>query len=66
MKLKEVLVRRDQLKNHIYALKRSVSLCQMHLKDEEMIQHLTEIKQDLEGEYNELSQSLKPIEETEI
>jgi len=66
MKLKEVLAKRDQLKNHIYALKRSITLCDMYLKDDELIQDLEEIKHEMEAEFNELSNNLKFIEETEI
>ncbi len=66
MKMREVLAKRDQLKNHIYALKRSITLCNMHLKDDDMIRDLEEIKGAMEVEYDELSSTLKFIEETEI
>ncbi|MEN1759617.1 hypothetical protein [Anoxynatronum sibiricum] len=66
MKLKEVLAKRDQLKNQIYALKRSIALCQIHLKDEEMIQDLTDIKAILDSEFNDLSNGLQAIEEIEM
>ena len=63
MKLKEVLAKRDKLKNQIYALKRSIALCQIHLNDEEMIQDLTDVKAILESEFNELRNGLKTNEE---
>jgi len=66
MKLKEILIKRDQLKNHIYALKRAISLCHMYMKDDEMIQDLEEIKEALESEFNELSSNLSTIEEIEM
>lgn len=66
MKLKEILLKRDQLKNHIYALKRAITLCHMYMKDEEMIQDLESIKDSLENEFNELSNNLRTIEEIEM
>lgn len=66
MKLKEILIKRDQLKNHIYALKRAIALCHMYMKDDEMIQDLEEIKVELESEFNELNNNLSTIEEIEM
>lgn len=66
MKLKEILLKRDRLKNHIYAIKRAMTLCHMYMKDEEMIQELEEIKAEMETKYSELNENLKTIEEIEM
>ncbi len=66
MKLKEILIKRDQLKNHIYALKRAITLCHMYMKDDEMIQDLEEIKEELENQLDELNNNLTTIEEMEM
>lgn len=66
MKVKEVLLRRDQLKSYIYALDRSITYCEMNMHDDEMKKNLTDLRQEMHDKYQDLCNELLPIEEMEM
>jgi len=66
MKVREVLLKRDRLKNHLYAIKRAIVLSELYLKDDEVIQNLTEMKVELQEGLEETNKSLETIEDMEM
>lgn len=66
MLVKEILSRRDTLRNYLSALKRSIVQCELYMHDEEMIQHLQSLKAEVEKEYDEINKALKPFEDLEM
>lgn len=66
VKVREVLLERDRLKNNLYAIKRSIVLSEIYLKDEEVIENLMEMKVELEQAMDELTKSLETIEDMEM
>ena len=66
MLVKEILSRRDTLKNYLNALKRSIVQCELYMHDEEMLHHLEGLRKEVEKEYIEINSALKPFEELEM
>lgn len=66
MLVKEILSRRDTLRNYLSSLKRSIVQCELYMHDEEMLEHLNGLKAEVEKEYNEINSALKPFEELEM
>lgn len=66
MLVKEVLSRRDELKNYLYALKRSITHCELYMDDEDMANHLKALSKEIQKEFDEVDNALKPFEELQM
>ena len=66
MLVKEVLSRRDQLKNYLYELKRSIKHCEIYMDDEDMENHLKDLSNEIQKEFDEVDKALKAFEELEM
>lgn len=66
MLVKEILFRRDSLRNYLSALQRSIVQCELYMHDEEMLHHLQSLKTEVEKEYSEINSALKPFEDLEM
>lgn len=66
MLVKEVLSRRDELKNYLYALKRSIKHCELYMDDEDMENDLKNLSKEIQKEFDEVDKALKAFEELEM
>lgn len=66
MLVKEVLGRRDKLKNYSYGLKRSINYFRNTLGDQEMAQDLEDLHQEIQKEFEEISKALSTFENMEM
>ena len=66
MKVKEVLIRRDKLKDYLNALRRSITECELYMHDEKMLNDLESLRLEVEEEFIEVDGSLKTFEELDM
>lgn len=66
MLVKEVLHRRDKLKNYSYGLKRSINYFKNVLNDKEMAEDLEDLNKEIEQEFDEINKALSTFENLEM
>lgn len=63
MLIKEVIKRRDTLKNYLHSLSIASNYCKIQIGDKQMVDDLQALYKEMEKEFNEINDSLKPFEE---
>lgn len=66
MLVKEVLGRRDKLKNYAYGLQRSINYFRNTLGDQELAEDLEELYQEIQKEFHEIDKALATFENMEM
>lgn len=66
MLVKEVLQRRDKLKNYSYGLKRSINYFSNVLNDKELASDLEDLHTEIEEEFNKINSALSTFEDLEM
>ncbi|MDO4720827.1 MAG: hypothetical protein Q4A78_09205 [Peptostreptococcaceae bacterium] len=66
MLVKEVLGRRDKLKNYSYGLKRSINYFEKVLNDKELAADLQELHMEIQKELEDISKALVTFEDMEM
>lgn len=66
MLVKEVLGRRDKLKNYSYGLKRSINYFENVLNDKELAADLQELHKEIQKELEDISKALVTFEDMEM
>ncbi len=66
MLLRDLLTRRDKLRTYLHALNRSINYFDVVLSDEEMATELRDLHKEIETEFEELNNSMKPLQEMEM
>lgn len=66
MRIKEVLERRDKLKSYLHSLSIAKSYCEQNIGNTVMTDSLKDIYKEIETEFNQINESLKPFEDMDM
>lgn len=62
MLIKEVINRRDELKNYLHSLSVATNYCRIQIGDKQLVEHLESLYAEVESEFNDISTRLNPFE----
>ncbi|MBF1050914.1 MAG: hypothetical protein HXL16_01800 [Peptostreptococcaceae bacterium] len=66
MRVKEVLQRRDTLKGYLHSLAIAKDFCCKNIGDKELVEDLQGIYLEIEKEFSDINESLKPFEDMDM